>query len=381
MMADRKRLVALVLAQCAAFAAVLILAAFTGHGPSMIKPGRTTTPSPSSSPHTSSSSSRRLASPSGVQFTVAAIATPPSGKFQNTPVVTYDAATTEKIASASRPLGSDNSASETVPAKDHGYLVCLSPPPGWKPTGDTFLFQGWTCVYLPAVTDAACELHIQGCVFAYAQGHPMTQPGGTRGSDGWGRDLVWSVLFLLAAFVGGFAAADLWHVSTIRAAAVSVLIAVVVTLVVHYALPRPARDDARPVGQPRSPRGIEGPRGQPPGGRRPDPSIRPTPDQVAVVRLMEPQEPVTKSWWNQGEPTSAAGAAAAAEVPVTPDLSSYLDSALVAQCPNCGSFRMDTDQTAPEWRFRCQECQQIWTWRPGSPWPAIQVRPRLRKRQ
>ena len=209
----------------------------------------------------------------------------------------------------------------------------------------------------------------------------MTQPGGTRGSDGWGRDLVWSVLFLLAAFVGGFAAADLWHVSTIRAAAVSVLIAVVVTLVVHYALPRPARDDARPVGQPRSPRGIEGPRGQSPGGRGPDPSIRPTPDQVAVVRLMEPQEPVTKSWWNQGEPTSAAGAAAAAEAPVTGDLSSYRDSALVAQCPNCGSFRMDTDQTAPEWRFRCQECQQIWTWRPGSPWPAIQVRPRLRKRQ
>ena len=147
MMADRKRLVALVLAQCAAFTAVLILAAFTGHGPSTIKPGRTTTPSPSASPHTSSPSAS-----SDVPFTVTAIATPPSSKFQNTQVVTYDAATTEKIASASRPLGSDNSASETVSAKDHGYLVCLSPPPGWKSTGDTFLFQGWTCVYLPAVT-------------------------------------------------------------------------------------------------------------------------------------------------------------------------------------------------------------------------------------
>ena len=120
-----------------------------------------------------------------------------------------------------------------------------------------------------------------------------------------------------------------------------------------------------PRGPAQEPTGIEGPRGQSPGGRRPDPSIRPAPDQVAVVRLMEPQEPVTKSWWNHGEPTSAAGAAAAAEAPVTPDLSSYLDSALVAQCPNCGSFRMDTDQTAPEWRFRCQECQQIWAWRPG----------------
>jgi len=210
----------------------------------------------------------------------------------------------------------------------------------------------------------------------------MSQPSGTRGPDGWGRDLVWAALFLLAALVGGFAAADLRHVSTFRAATVSVLVTVVVTLVVHYALPRSAPDDVRPVSQPTSPGGIEEPSGQVAGGRRPNPSIRSAPDQVAVVRLMEPQEPVTKSWWNHGEPTAAAGAAGtAAEVPVTPELSSYLDSALVAQCPNCGSFRMDTDQTAPEWRFRCQECQQIWAWRPGNPWPAIQVRPHLRKRQ
>ena len=40
--------------------------------------------------------------------------------------------------------------------------------------------------------------------------------------------------------MGGFAAADLAHVSTIRAAIVSVLIAAVVTLVVHYSLPRSA---------------------------------------------------------------------------------------------------------------------------------------------
>ena len=213
----------------------------------------------------------------------------------------------------------------------------------------------------------------------------MNQPGSTRDPDGWGRDLVWAGLFLLAALVGGFAAADLRHVSTIRAVAVSVLVTVVVTLVVHYALPRSAPNDVRPVSQPKSPTGIEEPSGQVAAGRRPNPSIRPAPDQpdqVPVVRLMEPQEPVTKPWWNHGEPTAAAGAAGtAAEVPVTADLSSYLDSALVAQCPNCGSFRLDTDQTAPEWRFRCQECQQIWAWRPGTPWPAIQVRPRLRKRQ
>lgn len=208
----------------------------------------------------------------------------------------------------------------------------------------------------------------------------MKKPGGTRGPNEWWRDLVWFVLFLLAALVGGFAAADLRHVSTVTAVAVSALVAAVVTLVVHYAFPRSARDDARPVGQHMSPRGIERPRGQPPGGGGPDHSTRPAADQVAVARVLEPQKPVTEPWWNSGEPTPTAGAAAA-EVPVTSDLSGYLDSALVAQCPNCGSFRMDTDQTAQEWRFRCQECQQIWAWRPGDPWPAIQVRPRLRKRQ
>jgi hypothetical protein len=208
----------------------------------------------------------------------------------------------------------------------------------------------------------------------------MSQPGGTRGPDERRPELVWSALFLLSALVGGFAAADLAHVSTTRAVIISVLIAAVVTLVVHYGLPRSARNDARPVGQHTGSREVERPRGQAPGGRGSDPSIRPAPDQVAVVRVMQQQESVTKSWWNPGEPRPTAGAAAA-EVPVTPDLSSYLDSALVAQCPNCGSFRMDTDQTAPEWRFRCQECQQIWAWRPGNPWPAIQVRPRLRKGQ
>ena len=100
----------------------------------------------------------------------------------------------------------------------------------------------------------------------------MSQPGGTRGPDERRRELVWSALFLLAGLVGGFAAADLADVSTIRAAIVSVLIAAVVILVAHYALPRPARNDARPVPQHTGPRGVEGPRGPAPGGRGSDPA-------------------------------------------------------------------------------------------------------------
>jgi hypothetical protein len=122
MMADRKRLGALVLAQCAAFAAVVILAAFSGHGHS---------PSP---PH--------------VMFKVRASGTSPSSSFRTTKVVTLDAGTLEPVASGQ--LGSDNSANEKV-RPDNSYLVCLLPPQGWKSTGGTYQLQDWICRYLTHV--------------------------------------------------------------------------------------------------------------------------------------------------------------------------------------------------------------------------------------
>ena len=123
----------------------------------------------------------------------------------------------------------------------------------------------------------------QACV----RGYGINRPGGTRGPDEGRREMVWSALFLLAALVGGFAAADLAHVSTIRAGIVSVLIAAAVTLVAHYGLSRSDRSDAPPMGQkPRPPR-VERRGIQAPSGRRPDSSIRAAPDEVAVVRLMQ----------------------------------------------------------------------------------------------
>jgi hypothetical protein len=59
-----------------------------------------------------------------------------------------------------------------VPAKDHGYLVCLSPPPGWKPTGNTFQFHGWTCVYLPAVTDGPVSFTFRAASSPTPRGTP-----------------------------------------------------------------------------------------------------------------------------------------------------------------------------------------------------------------
>jgi hypothetical protein len=61
-------------------------------------------------------------------------------------------------------------------------------------------------------------------------------------------------------------------------------------------------------------------------------------------------------------------------------LSDFLDQALIAQCPRCGSFRVGADNRAAEWLFGCEECGQRWTWQPGSPWPAVQVRPNARRR-
>jgi hypothetical protein len=153
MMADRKRLGALALAQCASFAAVLILAAFSRPGP---PPHRTATPSPSASPTvtftvTASAVPAQRATPTATSKaakpTPAATGTPSPSSFQNTPVVTLDAGTLTPVASGV--LDSKDSAPETVPA-NHSYLVCLSLPQGWKSAGDTYRLPNWICVPLSA---------------------------------------------------------------------------------------------------------------------------------------------------------------------------------------------------------------------------------------
>jgi len=127
MMADRKRLAALVLAQCAAFAAVLILAAFSGPGHS---PGVTFTVT------------------AKAEHSQTATGSPSPASFQNRPVVTLDAENSQKPVVSGR-LNAKNSARETVPAKGP-YLVCLSPPQGWESADiDTYRLPGWICRYLP----------------------------------------------------------------------------------------------------------------------------------------------------------------------------------------------------------------------------------------
>lgn len=162
-MPDHKRLGALALAQCGSFAAVLLLAAFSGPGhppsppvssPSPVKSSQPASPSRPASPSPPASADVTFtvtASPAPAQPATSATPKPtPTGthkasavSFKNSQVVTLDAGTLKPVASDR--LDSDDLALETVPA-NHSYLVCLRPPEGWKSAGGgTYGLPGWVC--------------------------------------------------------------------------------------------------------------------------------------------------------------------------------------------------------------------------------------------
>jgi hypothetical protein len=108
------------------------------------------------------------------------------------------------------------------------------------------------------------------------------------------------------------------------------------------------------------------------------------PANEAVVQLLPlpPQpgnaEPADPPWWDsaQGGPPSPSPGAKRAPAP---DLSTYLASTFIAQCPRCGAFRFDIRRARSGWDFRCESCEYTWTWQPGTPWPPVRVMPRGRK--
>jgi len=59
-------------------------------------------------------------------------------------------------------------------------------------------------------------------------------------------------------------------------------------------------------------------------------------------------------------------------------LSEFLGLAKMAQCPRCGSFRIDARTPAAVWQFWCLDCDDQWAWLPGNPWPTLQMRRGLR---
>jgi hypothetical protein len=78
-------------------------------------------------------------------------------------------------------------------------------------------------------------------------------------------------------------------------------------------------------------------------------------------------------WWDSAQPAPAPSAGA--KRAPAPDLSTYLASTFIAQCPRCGAFRLDHRRARDGWDFRCEACDHVWTWQPGTPWPPVRVMP------
>jgi hypothetical protein len=184
---------------------------------------------------------------------------------------------------------------------------------------------------------------------------------------------------------GGLAAAAIAHESALFAAALSLLVAVAAAVALSFGLlddrrRRSGHQVSEPDGhqagavQPTAPMPVPGTPGEVARSMPPAEPVRP-----AVVRVL--QDPSAPAWWQEQRPAGPArkGGRAAAGPRAVP-LSEFLDQALIAQCPRCGSFRVGADNRAAEWLFGCEECGQRWTWQPGSPWPAVQVRPNARRR-
>ena len=101
-------------------------------------------------------------------------------------------------------------------------------------------------------------------------------------------------------------------------------------------------------------------------------------DPGCVVFLLDRSDSMKSTWVNSQE-TLAQGAAPAPSPGATrapaPDLSTYLASTFIAQCPRCGAFRLDIKQARSAWDFRCEVCGHTWSWQPGTPWPPVRVMP------
>ena len=236
--------------------------------------------------------------------------------------------------------------------------------------------------------------------------------------------LGWALLVIAAALIGGLAAATLVHTSLTIAVIVSVVAGGIAVLVAFRSPARPpelrpgeaAEDDFGRYPAPRRPAppaaqasrlsqasGADppapGPQAVPPASfaaaaadptapipAQPDGQARggPPAGNQTVVQLLPlpPQpgnaEPPDAPWWDSAQGGPPAPSPGAKRVPA-PDLSTYLASTFIAQCPRCGAFRLDIRRARNGWDFHCEACEYTWTWQPGTPWPPVRVMPRGRK--
>jgi hypothetical protein len=194
----------------------------------------------------------------------------------------------------------------------------------------------------------------------------------------------WALLVIAAALIGGLAAAALVHASLTIAVIVSVVAGGIAVLVVFRS---PARPPGLMAGEPEDEDSGRYPAPLPaaPLPAAPDGQARGGPPaNEAVIQLLPlpPQpgnaEPADPPWWDSAQGVPPPPSPGARRVPA-PDLSTYLASTFIAQCPRCGAFRFDLRRARNGWDFRCEACEYAWTWQPGTPWPPVRVMPRGRR--
>jgi len=202
----------------------------------------------------------------------------------------------------------------------------------------------------------------------------------------------WALVVIAAAVIGGLAAATLVHASLVVAVVVSLVIGAIGAVVVVRSPARsPELTAPHPATMPRArpPRAAPPPESYPPD---PVAQVAPATPVVAdglnrggapavnetVVQLLPLTPPGTAGpadapWWDSAHPAPAPSAGA--KRAPAPDLSTYLASTFIAQCPRCGAFRLDIRRARSAWDFRCEVCGHTWTWQPGTPWPPVRVMP------
>lgn len=224
-------------------------------------------------------------------------------------------------------------------------------------------------------------------------GQPRSRPGPAQAGPApiGPAQFGWMLVAVVAALIGGLAADRLVHASLLIAVIVS-LVAGGLAAVVLLRLPDRSPeltsgfpdDETRGFPAPQGRHAPTLPQAQPGPPAPPAPKAQPAPKAPAgppggsetVVQLLPLPGQAGQAdapWWDsaQGTPAPSAGAK---RVPA-PDLSTYLASTFIAQCPRCGAFRFDHRRARNGWDFRCESCDHVWTWQPGTPWPPVRVMP------
>jgi hypothetical protein len=215
--------------------------------------------------------------------------------------------------------------------------------------------------------------------------HGRRRPGPAGPAQSGRGQFGWALLVIAMALIGGLAAATLVDASLLIAVIVSLVIGAVGAVVVFRA---PAREP-----EPTAPRTATMPRSHP----RPPDSYPPDPVAPATAQAPAPADGLNRvgapavnetvvqmlplgtegstdaPWWDSAHPAPAPSAGA--KRAPAPDLSTYLASTFIAQCPRCGAFRLDIRRGRGSWNFRCEACENTWTWQPGTPWPPVRVMP------